>query len=73
MGAAALVDAAQGVPHLQVDRQELGCDFLGLCGHKMCGPTGIGVLYGRRQLLEAMPPFQCGGDMIRRVSRDRTT
>jgi cysteine desulfurase/selenocysteine lyase len=62
-----LVDGAQGAPHLPVDVQELGCDFYALSGHKMCGPTGIGVLYGRRSLLESMPPFLGGGDMIRRV------
>jgi len=67
-GALTLIDAAQGVPHLPTDVQELGCDFLAFSGHKMCGPTGIGVLYGRRDLLEAMPPFLGGGDMIRRVT-----
>lgn len=72
-GAVALVDSAQGVPHLPVDVQELGCDFLAFSGHKMCGPTGIGVLYGREELLEAMPPFLGGGDMIRRVEWDRAT
>lgn len=73
VGAVTLIDGAQGVPHLPVDVQELGCDFLAFSGHKMCGPTGIGVLYGRRELLEAMPPFLGGGDMIRRVDWDRTT
>jgi len=68
VGAVSLVDGAQGVPHLPVNVQELGCDFLAFSGHKMCGPTGIGVLYGRRELLEAMPPFMGGGDMIRRVT-----
>jgi len=67
-GALTLIDAAQGVPHLPTNVQELGCDFLAFSGHKMCGPTGIGVLYGRRELLEAMPPFLGGGDMIRRVT-----
>jgi len=67
-GALTLIDAAQGVPHLPTNVQELGCDFLAFSGHKMCGPTGIGVLYGRRDLLEAMPPFLGGGDMIRRVT-----
>ena len=67
-GALTLVDAAQGIPHLPTNVQELGCDFLAFSGHKMCGPTGIGVLYGRRDLLEAMPPFLGGGDMIRRVT-----
>jgi cysteine desulfurase / selenocysteine lyase len=67
-GALALVDAAQSVPHLPVNVEELDCDFLVFSGHKMCGPTGIGVLYGKRHLLEAMPPFMGGGDMIRRVT-----
>jgi cysteine desulfurase / selenocysteine lyase len=66
-GAITLVDAAQSVPHIPVDVQELGADFLAFSGHKMCGPNGIGVLYGRRELLEAMPPFLGGGDMIKRV------
>jgi len=69
-GALTLIDGAQGVPHLPTNVQELGCDFLAFSGHKMCGPTGIGVLYGRRALLEAMPPFLAGGDMIRRVTFD---
>lgn len=67
VGALALVDGAQSVPHLPVDVQTLDCDFLAFSGHKMCGPTGIGVLYGRRQLLERMSPFMGGGDMIREV------
>ena len=67
VGALALVDGAQSVPHLPVDVQGLDCDFLVFSGHKMCGPTGSGVLYGRRELLEAMPPFMGGGDMIREV------
>jgi cysteine desulfurase/selenocysteine lyase len=67
-GAVVLVDGAQGVPHLPVNVRELGCDFLAFSGHKMCGPTGIGVLWGRRELLEAMPPFLGGGEMIRRVT-----
>jgi cysteine desulfurase/selenocysteine lyase len=66
-GAVVLVDGAQSVPHFQVDVQDLDTDFLAFSGHKMCGPTGIGVLYGRKELLEAMPPFLGGGDMIRRV------
>jgi len=73
VGAVVLVDGAQGVPHLPVDVQELGCDFLAFSAHKMCGPTGIGVLYGRESLLEAMPPFLGGGDMIRRVDWERAT
>ena len=66
-GAVTLVDGAQGVPHFPVDMQALGCDFYAFSSHKMCGPTGIGVLWGRRELLEAMPPFLGGGEMIRRV------
>lgn len=67
VGALALVDGAQSVPHMPVDVQALDCDFLVFSGHKMCGPTGSGVLYGRRELLEQMPPFMGGGDMIREV------
>ena len=70
VGAVVLVDGAQSVPHLPVDVQALGADFLAFSGHKMCGPTGIGVLYGRRELLEAMPPFMGGGDMIKEVHLD---
>jgi len=66
-GAVTLVDAAQSAPHFPVDVQTLDADFLAFSAHKMCGPTGIGVLYGRRELLEAMPPFLGGGDMIKRV------
>jgi len=66
-GALLLVDGAQSVPHLPVDVQTLGADFLAFSGHKMCGPTAIGVLWARQALLEAMPPFMGGGDMIRRV------
>jgi cysteine desulfurase/selenocysteine lyase len=73
VGAVVMVDAAQSVPHLPVDVQDLDCDFLAFSGHKMCGPTGIGVLYGRRELLEAMPPFMGGGDMIRRVQLEHST
>ena len=67
-GALVLVDGAQSVSHMPVNVQELGCDFLVFSGHKMCGPTGIGVLWGRRELLEAMPPFLGGGGMIGEVS-----
>jgi len=67
-GALALVDGAQSVPHLPVDVQDLDCDFLAFSAHKMLGPTGIGVLYGKEALLEAMPPFLGGGDMIKKVS-----
>lgn len=70
VGAITVVDAAQSVPHLPVDVQDLDCDFLAFSGHKMCGPTGIGILYGKRALLEEMPPFLGGGDMIRRVTID---
>ena len=66
-GAITLVDGAQSVPHLRVNVQELEADFLAFSAHKMCGPTGIGVLYGRRDLLDGMPPFLGGGDMIKRV------
>jgi cysteine desulfurase/selenocysteine lyase len=72
-GAISVVDAAQAAPHLPVDVQALGCDFLGITGHKMCGPTGIGVLWGRRELLERMAPFELGGHMIRQVTLERTT
>ena len=71
-GIPVLLDGAQAVPHMAVDVQALGCDFYCFSGHKMCGPTGIGVLYGREALLEAMPPWQGGGDMILAVSFERT-
>ncbi len=70
--AVVVVDAAQAVPHLKVDVQELGCDFLVFSGHKMYGPTGIGVVYGRESLLEVMPPYQGGGEMIKRVTFQKT-
>jgi cysteine desulfurase/selenocysteine lyase len=66
-GAVVLVDGAQSVPHMKINVQDLELDFFAASGHKMCGPTGIGFLYGRRELLDAMPPFLTGGDMIRRV------
>jgi cysteine desulfurase/selenocysteine lyase len=69
-GALVLVDGAQSVPHIPVDVQSLGADFLAFSAHKMCGPTGIGVLWAREELLEAMPPFLGGGDMIKRVTLD---
>jgi cysteine desulfurase/selenocysteine lyase len=67
-----LVDGAQAVAHMKVDVQALGCDFYALSGHKMLGPTGIGVLYATSSLLEAMPPYQSGGDMIHSVTFERT-
>lgn len=72
-GAKVLIDAAQSVPHFHVDVQQLDCDFLAFSGHKMCGPTGVGVLYGKLDLLEEMPPFLGGGSMIRSVERDIST
>lgn len=72
-GAVTVIDAAQSVPHAATDVQTLGCDFLAFSGHKMCGPSGVGVLYGREALLEAMPPFLGGGSMIDRVYEDRFT
>ncbi len=71
-GAMVLVDGAQAVPHLPVDVRAIGCDFYGFSGHKMMAPTGSGVIWGRRELLEAMPPFLYGGDMIRRVTLTET-
>ena len=72
-GAVVLVDGAQAVPHSRVDVRALGCDFYSFSSHKIYGPTGIGVLYGRQELLEAMPPWQGGGDMILSVSFEKTT
>lgn len=72
-GTKVLVDGAQSVPHRRVDVQDIGCDFLTFSGHKIYGPTGIGVLYGREELLEKMPPYQGGGEMIARVSFEKTT
>jgi cysteine desulfurase/selenocysteine lyase len=71
-GAVTLVDGAQAVPHLAVDVRALGCDFYAFSGHKLFGPTGIGVLWGREALLEDMPPWQGGGDMIKAVTFERT-
>lgn len=68
-----LIDGAQAVPHMGVDVQDLGCDFYVFSSHKMYGPTGVGVLYGRRELLEKMPPYQGGGEMISHVSFEGTT
>jgi len=72
-GALILIDGAQSVPHLPVDVRSLGVDFFAFSGHKMLGPTGIGVLYGKREILEKMEPFQGGGEMIREVSFNRAT
>ena len=72
-GALVLVDGAQSAPHLRVNVAELGCDFFACSGHKLYGPTGIGVLYGRMALLEAMPPWQGGGDMIEQVTLEHST
>jgi cysteine desulfurase / selenocysteine lyase len=72
IGAVVVIDGAQAVPHLTVDVSSLGCDFYAFSSHKMFGPTGVGVLYGRRSLLEAMPPYQGGGDMISSVTFEKT-
>ena len=72
-GAIMVVDAAQAAPHRAVDVQALGADFVAITGHKICGPTGIGALWGRRELLEAMSPFNLGGEMIRSVALEKTT
>src|SRR6202166_3279904 len=72
-GITTLIDGAQAVPHMGVDVQDLGCDFYAFSGHKLFGPTGIGILYGRESLLERMPPWQGGGDMILTVSFGKTT
>ncbi len=72
-GAVVLVDGAQAVPHMKVDVQDLDCDFYVFSGHKVYGPTGVGVLYGKRKHLEAMPPYQTGGDMIESVTFEKTT
>ena len=73
LGVPTLVDAAQSAGHRLVDVQEIGCDFLVFSGHKMCGPTGIGVLYGRQELLETLPPYQGGGEMILNVTFQKST
>ena len=73
LGITTLVDAAQSAGHRPLDVQEMGCDFLVLSGHKMCGPTGIGVLYGRGEVLDRMPPYQGGGEMILSVEYQRST
>ncbi|MPZ75749.1 MAG: SufS family cysteine desulfurase [Deltaproteobacteria bacterium] len=71
-GVPVLLDGAQAVPHLKVDVQEIGCDFYAFSGHKVFGPTGVGVLYGKAELLDAMPPYQGGGDMISLVTFEKT-
>lgn len=72
-GAKILIDGAQGAPHMPVDVRDLDVDFYAFSGHKLCGPTGVGVLYGKGELLEIMPPYQGGGDMIKTVSFSKTT
>jgi cysteine desulfurase/selenocysteine lyase len=72
-GASTMIDAAQAAPHLQIDVRELDCDFLAFSSHKMYGPTGVGILYGKRAVLESIPPYQGGGEMIKDVSFDGTT
>jgi cysteine desulfurase/selenocysteine lyase len=67
-----LVDGAQATPHFEIDVEQLGCDFYAFSSHKVYGPTGIGALYGRRELLEQMPPYQGGGEMIRSVTFEKT-
>lgn len=73
VGAVVVLDAAQSVPHMKIDVRALDCDFLAFSGHKIYAPTGIGVLYGKRSLLDAMPPYQFGGEMIKKVRTDVTT
>lgn len=73
VGALAFVDGAQAVPHMKVDVKAWDCDFMAFSSHKMCGPTGIGILYGKREILATMPPFMGGGDMIRRVTTSGST
>ena len=73
VGAAVLIDGAQAVPHLRPDVQALNCDFYVFSGHKMCGPTGVGVLYGKEEWLNKLPPYQGGGDMIKEVTFEKTT
>lgn len=72
-GAAVLLDGAQSAPHMPIDVQELDCDFYAFSAHKMCGPTGFGILYGKKELLDEMPPYRGGGDMIDKVSFEETT
>lgn len=72
-GAVTLIDGAQAIPHLSVDMQKLDADFYAFSAHKMCGPTGFGILYGKKRLLDSMPPYRGGGDMIDKVSFEKTT
>ncbi|MGH3085486.1 MAG: aminotransferase class V-fold PLP-dependent enzyme, partial [Gaiellaceae bacterium] len=72
-GAIMVVDAAQAAPHRRIDVRALGCDFLAFSSHKLCGPTGVGVLWGRAELLERMSPFNFGGEMIRKVTVEETS
>jgi len=73
IGATCIIDGAQGVPHQKINVQELGCDFYAFSGHKMLGPTGIGVLWGKIELLETMEPFMSGGEMIDQVTMEKST
>lgn len=73
VGASVMIDGAQAIPHIPIDMQDLDCDFYSFSGHKVYGPTGIGVLYGKKELLENLPPYQGGGDMIRSVTFEKTT
>lgn len=73
VGAAVLIDGAQAVPHLKPNVQELDCDFYAFSGHKMCGPTGTGILYGKEEWLNKLPPYQGGGEMIKEVTFEKTT
>ena len=73
VGAAVLIDGAQAVPHLKPDVQDLNCDFYAFSGHKMCGPTGTGILYGKEEWLNKLPPYQGGGEMIKEVTFEKTT
>ena len=73
VGAAVLIDGAQATPHFRPDVQELDCDFYVFSGHKVCGPTGVGILYGKENWLNALPPYQGGGEMIKEVTFEKTT